>query len=348
MNLLSKSGIPFFDQHKPMQSFRTVLPIKSAPISIQHEDKLLCLGSCFAEHIAQLLTHNKFDVLLNPFGILYNPHSIAVGLNRLMIQKKFELSDLVQWEEYWHSFEHHGHFSGLTAEETLKQINASLEKGIEFLKTTNRLIITLGTSYVFVYQSTGKIVANCHKIPATQFKRERLELEATFLQLQAVFKKLKDQNSALEIILTVSPVRHIRDGIIENQRSKALLLLLTEKLCAHFSFVHYFPSYELLMDDLRDYRFYTTDLIHPNDMAIQYIWEAFRKVYFNSTTEQLLKKIAAILNGVQHRPIHPKSKAHQHFLQLMLKKIQNVTEEHQILDFTKEKELILQQINSPE
>ncbi len=329
-----------------MLKFRTKIPNSSFSFDFDHRQPILCMGSCFAEHIGSKLTSFKFTSLLNPFGILYNPYSIASGLEQLSSNRIFSEEDLFEANGQWHSFDHHGHFSDPEKTKAIQNINLKIEEGFHFLKKTNRLILTFGTSNVFVYKKTQEIVANCHKVPNHEFERKALSIESILEKLNPIFDQLKNQNPDLEILLTVSPIRHIRDGLIENQRSKSRLLLACEQLSKKANFIHYFPSYEIMMDDLRDYRFYKEDMIHPSDLAINYIWDYFDQCFFSAETRDLNLKISKIINAVQHRPFHPESEEHQSFLNKQLKAIERIQNEFNYLDFEKEVEIVNKQISS--
>jgi hypothetical protein len=346
-----------------MQQFRTTLQPTPSSFTITHQDHILAMGSCFAEHIAQRLQKHKFPTLLNPFGILYNPISIAHSLQWLLSEEHYPRQSLFEHQGLWHSFHHHGRFSAPTQEEAYHQISHHLKQGRQFLQKTNRLILTFGTAHVFEHLESARIVANCHKRPNNEFARKRLTVNQIVTALSPIFEKIQasqPQNPkpktpqppnsptpkpkttyspthslthSLSILLTVSPVRHIRDGLIENQRSKAVLLLAIDELCQQFPFVHYFPSYELLLDDLRDYRFYADDLIHPSTMAIDYIWDFFGKTFFPATTQQLNQKIQAINSAIQHRPFHPESEQHQAFLRKQREKLEQLVEQYPDLDW---------------
>lgn len=319
-----------------MSKFRTVLPKFSFPFQFSHSDPTFCIGSCFAETIGHRLAAHKFSTLINPFGILYNPFSIGNALTFLLEERRYYEKDLFEYNELWHSFDHHGHFSQPDLLQTLQNINEKIASGNSFLKKARRMMITFGTSHVFIEKKTRKIVANCHKLPSLEFEPSTLTITAMLNKLIPIFQELKSGQPSLEILLTVSPVRHIRDGLVENQRSKARLHLLCEKLCDTFDFVHYFPSYEIIMDDLRDYRFFNSDLIHPNEQAIDYIWEYFGNSFFSNHTKDLNSKIIKIINGLNHRPFHPASNAHQSFRKKILEWIIQIEEENS-LDFTQEK-----------
>jgi hypothetical protein len=319
-----------------MSRFRTSIPKVSYPFGFSHTLPILCLGSCFAENISQRLADHKFSTLVNPFGILYNPHSIGIALEYLIKGHSFSEKDLFSANGLWHSFDHHGHFSKPDPSAAIRNINKKIQEGSIFLKGTKRLVLTFGTSNVFIYKKTQQIVANCHKVPNQEFERTALSVEDILEKLQPVFQQLKSANPDLEILLTVSPVRHIRDGLIENQRSKARLVLVCEQLCKAFDFTHYFPSYEILMDDLRDYRFYAADMIHPDEVAIDYIWKYFSQCFFKEETIDLNSKISKIVNASWHRPFHPQSPAHQDFIVKQIRLIEQIQTRHNLLDFEKE------------
>ncbi|NUQ26671.1 MAG: GSCFA domain-containing protein [Saprospiraceae bacterium] len=320
-------------------TFRTTLVMPAFPFHLHHADQLVCMGSCFAEHIGSRLQSGKFQVELNPFGILYNPVSIAQALGFLADQRQYAPEDLFLHNECWHSFDHHGAFSGLDAEETAFHINERVRQGGLALRYASTLIITLGSAHVFVLKSNSRIVANCHKLPGSDFDRRRLSVEETVAALSKAIERARQLNPALRIILTVSPVRHIRDGLVENQRSKATLLLAAADLCSSLPEVYYFPAYELLTDDLRDYRFYESDLIHPNDMAIDYIWQYFHDACFDENTQYLLRRIHAITSAARHRPFFTQTKAHQDFVRRQLDAITELNDEYPHLDFSEERRL---------
>ncbi|MEN0002824.1 MAG: GSCFA domain-containing protein [Bacteroidota bacterium] len=327
-----------------MNEFRTVLAAQSANFQISHHDQVLSLGSCFAQNIALRLSALKFPTLLNPFGILYNPISIAQALAHLLSQNTFSEVALFEHQGLWHSFQHHSDFSAPAKTEALQRINQHLTQGQQFLSNSNRLLLTLGTAHVFVHKATNQIVANCHKLPNTDFDRQRLSISDITQALLPLFQQLKAQQPALEIILTVSPVRHLRDGLLENQKSKATLLLAIESICQALPYTHYFPAYELLLDDLRDYRFYADDLLHPSTKAIAYIWHHFQATYFSPTTQQLCHQIEKLVKASQHRPLHPTSLPHQAFLHQQLQKLAHLTTQYPTLSFEKERKLFEEQL----
>lgn len=324
-----------------MPDFRTILPPVQSELKISHYDRTICTGSCFAENIGERLSRLKFPVLVNPFGIVYNPVSISQVLEKLITVELFHAEDLFENLGLWHSFSHHGYFSHPDKRTALKNINLSLQESRAFLEKTNRIIVTLGTANVFVLKKTGEIAANCHKVPGNEFERKRLSIKEVVNALGHTFEKLREE-SPLQIILTVSPVRHLRDGLTENQRSKATLLLAVEELCRCLPFVHYFPAYEIVLDDLRDYRFYEEDMTHPNQTAIDYIWKYFEAAFFDEKTNQLCRQIAQLVTASKHRPIHPESTEHQAFLKKQLNEIRKLEEAFPALDFSREREVFSQ------
>lgn len=321
-----------------MTSFRTEIVCSPDGLLLHHQKPLLAMGSCFARHIGRKLAERKFSVVNNPFGILYNPISLTKSLNHILDGHVYQTADLFSFQELWHSFDHHGQFSHPDSTYALKQINESLAQAKEQLGASSILLLTLGTAQVFEHRKNGKIVANCHKLPPQDFKRYRLSLDQVVTPLAQVFERLAHLAPGIRCLLTVSPVRHLKDGLIANQRSKATLLLAAEQLCQQFDWVHYFPAYEIVLDDLRDYRFYEADLSHPNPQAIDYVWSKFSNNYFSEDTLTLNRSIEKILQASQHRPFHPASARHQSFLQKQLEKIARMEEQYPFLDFGLEKE----------
>ena len=279
----------------------------------------------------------KFPALVNPFGIVYNPVSVGQVFEKWLSEDSFREEDLFKNLGLWHSFAHHGRFSHPEKTAALEGINRSLAEARKCLAQANRLIVTLGTANVFVFKKTGDIVANCHKVPGQEFERRRLSISEIVQSLGPVFEKLRERSPSLEIIATVSPVRHLRDGLVENQRSKATLLLALEEICRRLPFVHYFPAYEILLDDLRDYRFYEADMAHPNQLAVDYIWEYFGEAFFDEKTKSLCQRIEQVATAAAHRPFHPQSVEHQNFIKKMMKEMERLEREFPGLDFEEER-----------
>ncbi len=323
-----------------MDSFRTVLAASPADFQIGHRDQLMLIGSCFTEHIGSRLADRKFQTLVNPFGIVYNPVSMAQCLERLLAENQsFTEADLVQNMGLWHSWAHHGHFSKPDRAQTLAGINSAYMQGVNHLQGTNRLLLTLGTAEVFSLKDSGQIVANNHKMPAAMFQTKRLDVGQVTDVLALALEKLALKNPGLRVILSVSPVRHLRNGMVENQRSKAVLVLACEAISRQFPNTCYFPAYELLLDDLRDYRFYASDMLHPSVLAVDYIWQYFSDMFFTEETKRLNGAIEKILTAAAHRPFNPDTAEHRAFVAAQLAAIAAFKQEWAGLDFGKEETL---------
>ena len=321
-----------------MDRFRTTLSIQPATYSIGHSERLMLLGSCFTEHIGARLQAGKFSLRINPFGIAYNPVSIARCLERLLERTRpFSEDELFEHGGLWRSWDHHGSFAAPQRDEALRNINEAYHADAAFLPATNRILLTFGTADVFYLRDSGRIVANNHKMPADTFEQRRLSIEEIVGATANALEKIKAGQPDLQVVLTVSPVRHLRAGAIANQRSKATLILACEALCRQFSWVQYFPAYELLLDDLRDYRFYNDDMVHPSEMATTYIWERFMDTCFQKSTKQIVERLDKLRQALQHRPLHPGSDAHRAFVQAQLDHISQLEKEYPALDFRKER-----------
>ncbi len=320
-----------------MSSFRTEFRLPPAGFEILHQHGIVALGSCFTEHIGARLTALKFNVNLNPFGILYHPLAIAGALNRLYNPQPYTEEDLELYNGFWHSFDHHGRFNHPNPSETLRMINTALAYGAAAMKDVDHLLLTFGTATIYTFKQTGKIVANCHKFPGSSFDRRRLSVPEIVDAYLPLFEQFHQNRPNGQIILTVSPVRHLREGFVENQRSKAVLVLAAEALCKQFSFVSYFPAYELVLDDLRDYRFYAADMVHPSPLAIDYIWAQWMAVYFGIHTRQLVHEIEKIQRGLAHRPFHPGSSGHLGFVQKLNQEMDTLEARWPSVNFSEER-----------
>jgi len=293
--------------------FRTVIPVQIADFHLDHTDKMMILGSCFAENIGFLLKESGFRVSLNPFGVLYNPASVGMALHRLWQNQSYREEELVEYDGFYHSFSHHSSFSGTDPQSTLEKINTAFNQAVIDLKDATCLIITFGTSWVYTLPSTDQIVANCHKMPEENFLRRRLtvhEIEYFYIELLEMLFQAKPD---LKVLFTVSPIRHLKDGVHENTLSKATLHLAIEDLCESFDHVFYFPAYELLMDDLRDYRFYAEDMVHPSTIAQRYIWDYFSDTCFTKSTKEIVHQVQQIHRAMEHKPFHPEDEAYKRF-----------------------------------
>ncbi len=301
--------------------FRTKVEILNSYIRISHRSRLLMLGSCFIENIGKQLIDNKFDVDLNPFGILYNPASIARSLQILLDNYQFTEKDVFQYKGLYNSFLHHGLFSHADKEEALSHINKRIDKASEYLENADFLIITFGTSYIFRHKKSNTVVSNCHKLPAASFERYMLSVTEIADEWISLIGKMQGLNPALKIIFTVSPIRHMKDGAHDNQLSKSTLLLAVDKICKSAENCYYFPSYEIVMDELRDYRFYNEDMVHPSPIAVKYIWERFCEAYTDESTQEIMREWRKIQQSLDHRPLNTQSDDYKHFLRQTLLKL---------------------------
>lgn len=317
----------------------TPVEFKKGCIRIDHKNRIMLLGSCFAQNIGQRLAERKFDICSNPFGIIYNPLSIATVLRRVISGEEFNENspEIFESEGRWHSILHHSDFSRKTREEFLHHINSSLQQAHEFIKEVDTIVITLGTAYVYERRSDGLIVSNCHKLPAATFNRRLVDIEEIAENLGNIVKSIASIRPEAKILFTVSPIRHLRDGAHDNQLSKATLLLATEKVRkAYPDKCDYFPAYEIMMDELRDYRFYAEDMTHPSPLAVEYIWEKFSAQHITEESIVLSNAIEEISRGLAHRPFDAESDGYRKFIANLLRKITQIKELHTHLDFEKD------------
>lgn len=298
-----------------MNSFRTIFPGVVSPFQIGHHNRILLSGSCFTEHMGTRLKNLRFNTLANPFGVVYNPFSIADALDKLLADNVIYTHDSIfENQGVWRSWDHHSQFAKPDPDETLAGMNTAFRESAGFLCEATHVLITLGTADVFYLHETGKIVANNHKMPDRLFGNRRLSVDFVAETLTGCLTRLLAGNSDMRFILTVSPVRHLRKGMVENQRSKAVLSLACEAVCRQIPEAHYFPAYEIMLDDLRDYRFYASDMIHPSEVAISYIWDYFSSTYFSESTRQTNAALEKINAALRHRPFNPDTEQHRLFL----------------------------------
>jgi hypothetical protein len=319
--------------------FFTEIQIPEFPDQMDYSKSMMLFGSCFSENIGQKLLDLKFNVDMNPFGILYNPESIANSLRILLEKRVFTENDLFQDQGLWNSFNHHSRFSDANQEEALEKINSRISSSHEFLKKADFLVITFGTAWVYELRKTGQIVSNCHKIPATEFKRSRLEVSDITNVYTELLEQIRKFNPNLKVIFTVSPIRHWKDGAVENQLSKATLLLAIDQLLKGFENQDcaYFPSYELMMDELRDYRFYAEDMLHISPVAVHYIFECFSKVLITKESQDISKKVIKVRKAFGHRPVNPNTDEFKEFILQNLLQISQLTSQFPNLDFKEER-----------
>ena len=301
--------------------FRTIVPIHEATKRITYHSQILSIGSCFAVNMAQKFSYYKIPVTVNPFGILFHPLAIENVLSRAIEHAPYEAEDFFLHNELWHSFDFHSDMSKPSLEEAVHLANIQQTALYNALQKADFCFITLGTAWVYIYNSTDKIVANCHKVPQQHFSKRLLSVEEIGESLTHIIALLKKVNKDLQCVFTISPVRHLKDGFLENQVSKAHLLValysvLSSGVCT------YFPAYELLLDELRDYRFYANDMVHPSEMAIDYIWERLVETYIDKATQTDMKQVDAIQKGLQHRPFNPKTESYQQFQIQLRQKIE--------------------------
>lgn len=320
------------------------IDLKKLPVPIRHTDKILLVGSCFTEHIGNTLHNLKFPVLQNPNGILFSPDSVCKSLHSYITNKKYNEDELFQLHEVWHSWQHHSRFSNMDKTDGLKKINTSQEQAHQFLMKADWLIITLGSSFVYeltdqaalALEESGTSVANCHRAPANWFEKKLLSIDAINQMLGECLRDLLKFNPGLKFIFTISPVRHIRDGVVENNRSKARLIESVHHIVTKFENAWYFPAYELLIDVLRDYRFYDIDLVHPNYPATEFVLEKFSTTCIDEPTQQLMKEIRSLVIARKHRAFQPQTSAHKEFLQAHLQKSKELLAKYPYLDLGEE------------
>lgn len=330
--------------------FQTLVELPDFQWKTGYHSRSLFMGSCFTENIGRIMEDLKYPVDVNPFGILYNPMSVAKGLEILLEKKTFNTKDLIEHNGIWHSFAHHGRFSSIDKEEAIKSINNRVEQSARHLTESEYLFITFGTSWIYRYKESGEVVANCHKIPAKQFIRERLSVDSIFSVYSELLQRIFQFNSKSKVVFTVSPIRHWKDGAIENQRSKATLLLAVDRLIQHFGNERcaYFPSYEIVMDELRDYRFYAEDMLHLTDVAVQHVWGKFEETLIEPESQMLAKEVSKIIHATRHRPLNKKSTEFYHFLSNFFKKITELESKQPFLNLKLEKEYFNVQIREYE
>lgn len=296
-------------------NLQTRVPLTKTASPVTYSSKLLLFGSCFVTNMGERLRYFKFNALENPFGILYHPHAILNLISRAVNNTYFKSTVLFEYNEAWHSFEAHSEMSKPSAETLVIALNQALENTRKSLEECSHMIITLGTAWAYRLKESGELVANCHKIPQNQFSKELLSVAAINKYLKSIIREIRSINSGSQIIFTISPVRHLKDGFIGNQRSKSHLISALHEVLdeSDDKSLAYFPAYEILMDELRDYRFYDTDLLHPNIVAAEYIWEAFRECWIAADAYPVMDTIREIQKGLQHKPFNSESKAHRQF-----------------------------------
>ncbi|MCK4561973.1 MAG: GSCFA domain-containing protein [Flavobacteriaceae bacterium] len=314
--------------------FRTKIKIPKEKKAIDYNSKIVLFGSCFTENIETHFNHFKFQNTSNSHGILFNPKSIETAIDDCVNKKEYNQHDLSYFDDVWLSFNHHTKFSSAYLAEILYQINKEITNTHEVLINASHVLITLGTSWVYRYNETENLVANCHKVSQRNFKKELLSIDENIEIIRQMTSLIHRINNKATVIFTVSPVRHLKDGFIENTQSKASLLTAIHQVIDNKT-AFYFPSYEIMMDDLRDYRFYKKDLLHPNEIAMDYIWGIFKQAWISEKSHPMMKEIDNIQKSLNHKPFREDSEKHQQFLKNLEDKIEIVTKKFPQMNFKK-------------
>ena len=284
--------------------FRTIIKTGENRGLITHNEPIMLMGSCFSDNIGQRMRTAMMNVDINPFGTIYNPLSIASSLKRLVEKRPVDGNDIFQAGGLWNSFLFHSRFSKSDKMRAIEGMNQRIESAHNHLKHARVLILTLGTAMVYRLRATNTVVSNCHKVPQHQFSRQMESIDGMTKALADAIASLRKFNPDLHIIVTVSPIRHIADGLAQNQLSKASLRVVADNLTKMMpQCVTYFPAYEIMLDDLRDYRFYAADMVHPSDVAIEYIWQTFQATFFDDRTSQAVSRCERVSKRLMHRPI---------------------------------------------
>ena len=322
-----------------MDKYYTKVNLGNWPWQIDYTTGTMLMGSCFSENIGAKLVYYKFPVDQNPFGIIYNPLTVAHSLKMALSGREYIKNDLFYHGGLYGSFDHHGRFSSTEEKDALLKMNEQLQKARCFLQKADFLIVTFGTAWVYRLRGSGRLVANCHRFPSSTFTRERLTSSAISNAMNEVLEQLTTVNPSIKVIFTVSPVRHWKDGAVENQLSKAILLLAVDAIIKHWNDgrCRYFPAYEIVMDELRDYRFYAPDLVHLNQMGMDHIWDKFQSLLFSEEVQQQMRVVGSVRKASEHRPFNRNTDAYQKFVQNNLKKIAEIAYKYPYINLMSEK-----------
>lgn len=339
---LSSISIPLMNLMS--MKFRTEVRPDPSASRIRHSDKLLTMGSCFAGNMGKQMSALKWQIMSNPLGISYNPISLFRLLERAISKDHVTSEQWVQREGLWHHFDLHGSFSSVDRNLAVKTANHAIDRVHHLLASCQFLIITFGTAYIYEKANDGAVVTNCHKFPIAHFKKRSLEIAEIVEAGEGLLRRLSKFNPQLKVFLTVSPIRHLSEGLVNNGRSKAALLLSCHQLAENHEKVTYFPSYEIMMDDLRDYRFYKDDLIHPTEMALEYIWDVFSGVHISDSAKMICERIQKIKRRIEHRPFNPETEEHQEFLSITLSSVRDLSRDLTYTNWDKEIDAISSQI----
>ncbi len=312
--------------------FRTEINILEQDNQIDYKSRIVLFGSCFTENMEKHLSYFKFQNISNSHGILFNTKSIETAINDCVTKKEYAQNDLLFFDDIWLSYNHHTKFSSVYLDKTLHQINSNIVTTHKALAHATHILITLGTSWIYRNRETNDFVANCHKIPQKKFEKEFLSADKNTTILKQIISNIQKINTNASIIFTVSPVRHLKDGFVENTQSKASLHTAIHNVVDHKK-IYYFPSFEIMMDDLRDYRFYRNDLMHPSESAIEYIWGKFKESWISKDSFSLMKEINSIQKSLRHKPFREDSDKHQKFLNMLSAKIDRVSKAYEHINF---------------
>jgi hypothetical protein len=329
-----------------MDLFRTIVEIPESPNKISYRSVIMLIGSCFSDYMGERLLYHKFNALLNPFGVLFNPASIARSINIIIERKLLMPQELIFHNGQWISLNHYTGFSHPNQQVCLNRINKGITETHQNLKNADFLFITFGTAWVYTYNESGDIVANCHKIPASSFTRRLLQPQEIIDFFSDLLKALKQFNNKLHIVFTLSPVRHWKDGAVSNQQSKAILHYAIQSIIERHPYSAYFPVYEIFMDELRDYRFYGTDMLHPAESGINYIWKRFVDTFIEKESLPLMNKLASLMKAYNHKPNNPDDPAFIEFLQSTLSGMEELSNSNPFIDFTTEKEILVKRLKA--
>jgi hypothetical protein len=322
--------------------FHLQFPIADFPGKVNYSHLLLFMGSCFAENISETMCEYKFNALINPHGILYNPTNISTSLRRYINNELITENELFFANECWNSWEHHSRFSHTDKENCLKEINNNISIAHTTLKNAEWLFITVGSAFIYKHIESNQFVANCHKQAQKKFTKHLLNTTNIIDDYQLLIQELKQFNKNLKIVFTVSPVRYVRDGVVENNISKARLIDAVHQLVEQNDNAYYFPAYELVIDDLRDYRFYKQDLVHPNEQAIEYVFDKLVDTLFDGETKMIFEKIKEIITAKNHRPFNTDSESHKKFKATYLERCDQLQKQYSFLNFEDEVNIFTQ------
>ena len=313
---------------------QTTIPLRPQQHNqIDYDSSVLLLGSCFVENIGNKLDYFKFQNLQNPFGVLFQPLAIEKLITNAINKQKYTEDDIFFHNEQWHCYDAHSKLSHASKEVLLNDLNKRIKTTKQQINESTHIVITLGTAWVYRHIETDALVGNCHKVPQKKFLKELLSVDEIVESLQSIASLLRSVNKKASILFTVSPIRHLKDGFLENMQSKAHLIAAIHQVVEPRNNLHYFPSYEIMMDELRDYRFYTEDMLHPNQTAVNYIWEKFQNVWISNDAFQTMEDVDIVQKGIQHKPFNPNSEAHLKFLKNLEHKKMLLQKKHSYIVF---------------